>query len=185
MNFKFNVVLSDDDYLELNKFVMLRSHYGKKQIRQSRVIACVCIGVMMALLLIGGGFTPETFLTIIPCGVLLGLFIVLLPNMMSASLKGQIKQMKKSGKMPYTPSSVVEFLDDSFTEVAEDNKTEMKYPSIERVSVVGGKTVYIHFNSLAALILPKASFESEVQYGEFLEFIKTKCAAVDFYPSKK
>ncbi|MBE6693711.1 MAG: YcxB family protein [Ruminococcaceae bacterium] len=185
MNFKFNVVLSDDDYLELNKFIMLRSHYGKKQIGQSRVIAAVGIGALIALSLIFGEFTLGAFLMTIPYSILLGLFIVFLPNMMSAFLKSHIKQMKKDGKLPYTPSSVVEFFDDSFTEVAEDNKTELKYSSVERVSVVGGKTVYIHFNSLAAIILPKTSFESDERYGEFLEFIKTKCAEVNFYPARK
>ena len=31
MKFQFNVITNDEDYLEYNKFWMLRSHYGKKQ----------------------------------------------------------------------------------------------------------------------------------------------------------
>ena len=36
MLYKFNTKMTDEDYLEFNKFWMLKSHYGKKQILSLR-----------------------------------------------------------------------------------------------------------------------------------------------------
>ena len=97
------------------------------------------------------------------------------------SLKRQIKSLKKSGKMGYSPESVAEFYDDCFVETTPDNKVEHKYSAVERISIVDNKVVYVHINNVMAYILPFSCFKSEEQYGNFLTFIKTKCANIDVY----
>ena len=43
MKFQFTINTNDQDYLDYNKFWMLRSHYGKKQMTVFRIIFAVII----------------------------------------------------------------------------------------------------------------------------------------------
>lgn len=183
MKFRFNVNVSEHDYLDYNKFWMLRSPYGKKQMLTLRVLVNVVFAVFIFISCFGfaEGFATDILISIILLLILLLLFNVFLNKMFSFSLKGQLVALKKKGKMAYSPSSVIEFFDDSFVETTADNKLEHKYSAIERVSVVDNKMIYIHVNNVMAFMLPIASFESMMQYDSFLEFIKGKCNSIDFY----
>ncbi len=184
MKFRFNIFLSDDDYLEYNIFHLLRSPYGKKSLKTLRGSLVLLVGAFILLAFVKAGFSLATFVVTIPLIILLILVQVFFSKYMTFSMKGQVKLLKKSGKMAYSPFAVMEFYDDFFVETTEDNKTEQKYSSIERISVVDNKTVYIHINNIMAYILPIASLDSMEQLQEFLEFMKTKCDNVDVYQSK-
>ena len=183
MLFRFDVRLTDEDYLEYNRFVLIRSTYGKKQMNSFRAVLAVLYCALLIFMLVSGGFTPSAFITAIPVALLFILSLVLWPKFLSETLKWQIKTMKKSGKPGYSPEATLEFYEDSFSETTPENKTEQKYTAIEQVSVVDGKNIYIHINSLMAYILPASSFEDEEQYREFISFIKTKCDRVNIYGS--
>ena len=113
--------------------------------------------------------------------ILCALFQLFANRFFLLSLKFQIKAMKKSGKMPYSAEAVMEFGEKTFTETTPENKSELKYSSIERVSIVGGKLIYIHINNLMAYLLPFEAFESVDEYNRFFDFIKTKVDVVDIY----
>ena len=49
MKFQFNVNTCDQDYLDYNKFWMLRSHYGKKQMTTFRIVIAVIIGAIILI----------------------------------------------------------------------------------------------------------------------------------------
>ena len=181
MKFKFNINTNDQDYLDYNKFWMLRSHYGKKQMTYFRIIFAVIIGVYILISLYGGNFTFDSFIGIIPMTILLILLELLLSPLFVLLLKSHLKNLKKKGKMGYSPSSVIEFYEDVFIETTPDNKTEQKYSAIERISVVDNKVVYIHVNNIMSYVLPFSCFESNEQYNEFFEFIKIKCSNIDIY----
>ena len=181
MKFQFNVNTCDQDYLDYNKFWMLRSHYGKKQMTTFRVILAVIFGVSILVLMYGGNFTFSSFVGIIPMAILLVLFELLLSPLFVLFLKSHLKSLKKKGKMGYSSSSVIEFYEDVFIETTPDNKTEQKYSAIERISIVDNKVIYIHVNSIMSYVLPFSCFESNEQYNEFFEFMKTKCANIDIY----
>ena len=181
MKFQFNVNTTDKDYLDYNKFWMLRSHYGKKQMMSFRIVMAVIFGVYIFILLYGGNFTVDSFISVIPMAILLIIFELLFSSLFVFILKGHLKSLKKKGKMGYSPSSVIEFYEDSFVETTPDNKTEQRYSSIERISIVDNKMIYIHVNNIMAYILPLSCFETKEQYDGFFEFIKTKCANIDIY----
>ena len=74
MKFQFNININDQDYLDYNKFWMLRSHYGKKQMTTFRIVIAVIIGAIILISLYGGNFTLDSFIGIIPMAILLTLF---------------------------------------------------------------------------------------------------------------
>jgi len=181
MNFRFNVNVDDQDYLDYNTFWMLRSPYGKKQIISFRITITVLFTIFIFISLFSGKFTVDSFLGIIPMLIVLFLAQIFLTKFFAWSLKGQIKTLKKSGKMGYSPSSIIEFSEDSFIETTSYNKTEHTYSAIERVSIVDNKMIYIHINNVMSYMLPLSCFESKDEYDKFFHFIKTKCANIDIY----
>ena len=181
MNFRFEVNVDDQDYLDYNIFWMLRSPYGKKQIKTFRITIVVLFAIFILISLFSGKFTGDSFLGIIPMLIVLLLAQIFLTKFFAWSLKGQIKQLKKSGKMGYSPNSIIEFLEDSFIETTLDNKTEHNYSAIERISIVDNKMIYIHVNNVMSYMLPLSCFDSKGKYNDFFNFIKTKCENIDIY----
>ncbi len=181
MKFQYNVNVNDQDYLDYHIFWMLRSPYGKKQMVSFRIVITVIFAVFILISLFGGKFTVDAFIGILPLLILLLLFHMLLAKFVVWSIKGQLRTLKKSGKMGYSPDAVIEFGEDRFVEMTPDNKTEHTYSAIERVSIVDDKVIYIHINNVMSYILPFSCFESKGQYDDFFRFLKTKCANIDVY----
>ena len=181
MKFRYDVIINDQDYLDYNTFWVLKSPYGKKQIKTFRLAIAVMFFIFFLISLSLGKFTPDSFLGIIPMAILFVLFQTFLSKFFKWILKGQIKSLKNSGKMGYSPNSVIEFGEESFTETTPENKTEHKYSAVERVSVIENKIIYIHVNNVMSYLIPFSCFQTNSQYNEFLNFIKTKCVNVDFY----
>ena len=154
---------------------------AKKQIKTFRIIIAVLFAIYISISLFSGGFSLESIFGVIPMVIVLSLTQIFLTRFFSWSLKGHIKTLKKSGKMGYSPESVIEFYEESFVETTPENKTEHKYSAIERISVVDNKMIYIHVNNVMSYMLPLSSFESKEQYDSFFDFIKTKCANIDIY----
>ncbi len=181
MYFRFNINISDKDYLEYNKFWMIKSPYGKKQIAQYRVILAIFFLVISFVYLIFRDFSTDAFIGIIPYWILFAIVQLLFNSFFVWILKGQLKSLRKKGKMGYSPVAEMEFHEETFVETTPENKTEQKYTAIERVSVIADKVIYIHVNNVMSYILPRSCFESKENYDAFLEFIKTKCANIDIY----
>lgn len=181
MNFKFNINLSEKDYLNMNVFWSFKSPYGKKAIIKMRIwIAAICI--------VGAFFSALreklllwSIVAMIPYLLVLVLFQFLLKPVWTVVLKLNIRSMKNEGKLPFSTSSEIEFLDEIFVETTADNRSEIRYTAVERVSVLSHKVIYIHINNLSGYALPYSCFESKKQYDDFIDFIESKCAIVDIY----
>ncbi len=181
MDFKFDIQLTEQDYLDYNTFWSLKSPYGKKTMTGIRIMMAIAFGIMILATLLEGDFSSETWTSISLYVILLVVFQVAYNKMYKAFMKGYIKSLKKKGKMGYSPNATITFLEETFVEETPENKTETKYTSIERVSLVGDKVIYIHVNNILAYILPTSCFDNEAKYKEFVQFLKIKCPQIDVY----
>ena len=148
MNYRFNVTITDQDYLDYNTFWMLRSPYGKKQMKIFRIVITVFWVIASLVTLFMDGFSTVSVFGLIPLVIVFFLIQILFPIFFSWALKLQIKILKKSGKMAYSPESIMEFYEDRLVETTSDNKTELKYSAVERISIVDHKVIYIHINKI-------------------------------------
>ena len=180
MLFQFIINLTDEDYLDYNVFWNLKSAYGKKTAILIRVICALCFSAMICTTLLQNNFSIESGVEITVYALVLVLFQVFFNKFFSLILKAYIKSLKKKGKVAYSPVATMEFWEESFIETTPENKTETKYSSIERVSLVADK-IYIHVNNFIAYIIPISCFKNREQYEAFLAFISTKCAKIDDY----
>lgn len=174
MKFRFNVNLTEEDYYEFNRFHLIKSEFGKKQILKMRIFVAVFIAVVSLGLLFIGDFTSDAFVQIIPLVLILIIVEAGYVKFSELILKLQLKSMKKSGKMGYDTESVLEFYDDIFVETTETIRTEQKYSVVEKIYINNGKIIYIYVNNVRAYLVPLTSFESKEQFDDFMEFLKQK-----------
>ena len=183
MNFQFQIHVSEDDYLEYNKFWVLRSPYGRKSFVGMRIMLVIAVLAVGYILVSSEDFRPDAMWMTIPLLIFLIVMQVLLAPFYIFILRNHINNLKKRGKMPYTPESVMESHEDFFLEMSPEAKTEQQYSAVERISLVDGKMIYLHINNLIAYILPVSAFQSEKEREAFIEFIQSKCpnVPVDIY----
>ena len=124
MKYSFNITLTDEDYYEFNQFWMIQSHYGKKQKNYVRISFMMTILLAIFLMLLCSEFALWTRYTSAVLALILLVFEFAFTPLLKLSIKSQLKQMKKSGKMPYSPASVIEFYEDRFVEMTAENKTK-------------------------------------------------------------
>ncbi len=181
MLFQFQVDVTPQMYVDYNAFVMTKTAYGKSQIRKFR-IAFSALTVMATLYIVFSGEpSAASLLSCIPLLAVWALFMWLFPHMVVAGTKASIKDMHKKGKLCYDPHAELVFYDDHFEEIVPDKRTTQAYTTLERVSVDGGKAVYLHMDNLRAYIVPTASFDSAEQYQQFLHFLNSKHIKADVY----
>lgn len=181
MKFQFFVNLTEQDYVDYNFFVSMKSPYGKSQRQNLRIsIATVFLALISLLFLI---FDISIFTVLFSVLLIIGLilFQIFFHRYILYCVKVQIETIKKTGKISYSPFSTLEFYDDYFIENTSENITQQKYSSIERVSIVENKIIYIHINSVMSFIIPISCFVSNEQLNSFIDFLKTKCLNVDVY----
>ena len=181
MYFKFNVNISESDYIEFNQFHSIRSHYGRKQLATARVTITVIMCIFVFIILLSGGFSLTASIETIPVLILILIFNLILPRFTSYSIKNSIIALKKNGKLGYSPSAVLEFFDDRLIETTDINRTEMLYSGVEKVCIADNHMIYFYTSSSMAYILPFASFESKEQFDCFMDFIKVKFSIIEVY----
>ncbi|MBE6674841.1 MAG: YcxB family protein [Ruminococcaceae bacterium] len=182
MKYQLNTKMTEDDYYRFNLFVNLKSYYGKKQLIRSLTMVGVIFLICSAIVLITGGFNQETLIRIVPLVIVIVLWLAFSPLLLRGMLKARIKNMRKTGRLNYSPIALMEFYDDYFVETTAQNKVENKYSAVDRISILRSEgIIYIHMGALIAHIIPFSTFESREQFDEFADFIQTKSNNVDFY----
>ncbi len=175
MKFKFNVNITQEDYIELNKVVMTQTPAGKKSSKISNFIFAAVCAILVLFILITSEFSGKGFIL---TGVLIIAFLLvhltLNKTINNLAIKATVKSLTKiKGKLPYSENSVLEFYDDVFVEITDDNKSEVKYSAIENV-FVNETFVVLFINSMQAYIVPTRSFESNEQKNSLVEFLNGK-----------
>ena len=190
MNFKFNINLTKQDYIDFNIFTALKMPQGRKQLKGTRktvtVIYCVAIILMLA-----GGICVQLLTEKFVSGIILYILTALLigglihyhlhfEESMAGSLTKYVEKTLEQGRAPYSAFSTVEFTDEGIIETDENSKIEHKYSVIESIGV-DTAALYLHFDAVRAIILPFSCFESVEQREEFITYIEGKCPDIIRY----
>ena len=184
MLFQYRVSMNDDDYLEFNKFYLLRSSYGVEQLKRlKRTVMLLMIAVAAAYLIFEGIDVPSLIATAVMLACI-PIVNMLTPKIMISTLKQTINLQKKKGKLGYSPEALIELGEEYIIETTETSKIAQKYTVIEGISVVENRAIYIQFNAAMCFIIPLSVFGSREEYKELIGFLKTKCEKIDYYSVK-
>ena len=127
------------------------------------------------------GFNSDTLYLGIGYALFVVLYEIIIPRSLRRSIGRQIDKMEKSEKLLYSANSELEFWDESFTEQTESTKSEFKYTTVDRISIVGERVIYIHFNKMMACIVPVDSIGGDEEKIAFVSFLREKCDRIDVY----
>lgn len=188
MRFKLNVNITDDQYVEFNKFHLLRSSYGKKYIKNSRIVINACMAfICLSFLLIAVVTKAKSVYAGFAAGVITAVvYNFCLEKVLMGSVEKNIKKQLKDGLNLYTANQTIEFYDDKIVDYNEDERSEISFNKLEQVCSVDGKYLYLYVSAQSAHIIPLTAFNSHREYEEFLEFIESRGKKIEFYlPNSK
>ena len=181
MKYQFDVKLSEQDYLDFNLFHMMRSPYGKKQLKNIRLMFVFALALLGAIFVMSQGFSKDTAFSVAVMVASFLVFQIFIRQFLKWSVKLTVKGQKGTGKMGYSPESILEFYDDYLIETMPGKKIEQNYSEIENVCLVDMKIIYIYVTNVSAYMLPLSCFKSKVELDEFIGFLQTKGIKVDIY----
>ena len=181
MLFLLNINLSEDDYLDFNKFHSFESVHGKKLINKTRIIFTLAMIVLATLFLLVMGLTTFSIIYATLLLLFTLLYMVFFKTILTRNVKTQIKRLKKVGKLPFDPVSTLEFYEDKMVEITALQRTEQSYSIFERICVVKNRYVLLYKSSVAAYILPLAQINAQINLNDFVDFLSAKCTNVEYY----
>lgn len=178
MEFKFHFSLSEQDYIDFNMFHTFASKTGKKQYQRIRWLTA---GIFLLtgffyLLLYGFNSDGLTYLCVFALAAVFA-FLIAKPSL-RASVKRQVKFLKKQGKLPFSSEASMTFTENCFTEQTDTNKSEYSYSILCDVYLVNDRMLYLYMDTVRAFLLPVAAFKSKAQFDSFMEFIRGKTVPV-------
>ena len=181
MLFQLNINLSEDDYLDFNKFHSFESMHGKKLINKTRIFFVLAMIILSVLFLLVMGLTAFSITYAVLLLLFTLLYMVFFKKILTRNVKTQIKRLKKVGKLPFDPVSTLEFYEDKMVEITALQRTEQSYSIFERICVVKNRYVLLYKSSVGAYILPVTQIEAQINQKGFIDFLSQKCANVEYY----
>lgn len=180
MIFNFILHLTDEDYIKFNEFVYKYMPFGKKQITTFR-FSFLFTAIAIALLVLQ--ISNNLFFKTVFCSVMLilgALGFIFARKFFLSAIKSEFKRRKKTERL-YAPDSSLEFYGEDFIERTPDQILTQKYSSVNSVSVLKDKTIYIHISTAITFIIPSSAFENQEHFDKFVEFLKTKVNELNFF----
>ena len=181
MLFNLNINLSEDDYLDFNKFHSFESMHGKKLINKTRIFFVLAMIILAALFLLVMGLTTFSITYAALLLLFTLLYMVFFKKILTRNVKTQIKRLKKVGTLPFDPVSTLEFHEDKMVEITALQRTEQSYSIFERICVVKDRYVLLYKSSVGAYILPVSQIKEQLNQEDFIEFLAKKCTNVEYY----
>lgn len=181
MRYVFDIFLSEADYIDFNIFHLSRSVYGKKHQRMLCMMLAAIFAVAVLINFLAEGISPVTIAYALLLGGL-GLLLTVFRGRFSGFItKLTIGNLKKSGKMAYSPESRMGFTDEGILEITPDGRTEKRWESIERLCIREGKVWYLYMNNTAAFIIPEEQLRAQANLEAFRMFLEEKCPIVEYF----
>ena len=181
MNYIFDIFLSEEDYLDFNIFHMTRTAYGKKHQRMLRVMVAAIFAAAILTNLLVEDVSPVYVAYAVILGILGLLMTVFYGKFSGFTMKLVIRNMKKTGKMPFSPESRLGFTDEGILEITPEGRLEKRWESMERLCIREGKVWYLFMNNTAAFILPVEQLRAQTDEAEFRKYLESKVPVVEVF----
>lgn len=180
MRFRFSTTETEDDALFFHVFNSIDSPAGKKQL-----IPIYCVFLFYFLFhavktLFSDGLGLNTLLFCIILGLFLLLLAFLSGRLIQFLLKCRFKRMIKSGDLPFSANSTIEFYEDKLIEFTEFEQLEVRYEALKKIQVVDTRYIYIYDQNKYVFILPIPQVMQQANAADFLEFLFEKCGTVEY-----
>lgn len=171
--FEFRITLTENDYVEFNRYDISRNRTLSTLLTICRVAVPVMLAARMGLSLAKQAGTTDLVIEGAVYTVIAALWVALFPKFNGLFIRFYIGRLKKSGRLPFDTEAVIGFDDEALYERGEHSDMNVKYTQIERI-VDRGDYVYLYNSAVSGFIIPRAAFASEEEKESFLGFIGGK-----------
>ena len=168
---KFNINVTEQEYIKFNIFFNFHSSVGKRALLFGRLTLPAVAALAVFILCVAGSDRSFILTEALVLLIVSIIWIVGYPGIFKRQLTKNFQRMKKDGKLPYHEKETIEFLDSEVVAVSEDEEMHKKYADIEKVWVTG-EFIMITIDSMRAFILPVRCLDNRKE--ELLDFLKTK-----------
>lgn len=181
MRYEFEIRTTEADYIDFNIFHLTRSPYGKRHKRVLRIMLAVIFSVAALINFWAEGISPVSVAYALLL-VGLGLAMTVFDGKFSGfTAKLAIGNLKKSGKMAFSPESRLIFTGEGILEITPEGRLERSWASMERLCILEGKVWYLYMNNTAAFMLPVEQLRAQTNLEEFRAFLESKVPVVDVF----
>lgn len=182
MRFRLNAAINDEEYIDFNKFNLLRSPYGRSYMIKNVILVDICLGVvaigfLLTALLFDSFALLAAFLLFAAAA---GAYPFVLPKLLIIKMEKQIRPLLASGEPVYTREQAIEFHDDILISDNGKEINKVEYANIDRICISDGH-IYVFTKIKIAYIIKISDFDSREEYSRFLDFIEDRFERVEFY----
>ena len=181
MLYQFTINLTEEDYFAFNRFHATESSFAKKNLTKNRILFLIFMIAILTIYYLDEGISDFFLCYSLFLLLTYILFSVFYKKLIIGIIKNQIKQMKKSGKLPFDPTATIEFYDDKFVEITDTARMERKYEGLERICMVRDSYIILYVTSAGGNILPIPQLRSQTNMAEFTAFLSNKCSNIEYY----
>ncbi len=174
--FEFKVDLTPEEYLQFNLYHAKYSKAGRPVYNLMKFLFPLVLIVALAIFSVSDFNLISAIIEIVLGAIICTAWFLLYDKFITFNVKNSVKAMQKTGKLPYSESSMLTFDQTSITDVSKDTSMKVAYSAIEQVCA-DEAAYYFYMNSVQAFILPFRVFENLEQKLEFENFIKEKLPA--------
>ena len=172
---KFDIELTEEGYIDFNIFVIFHSEQGKKGIARGRLLGAAVSLLVMFILFVAGAdkwlITWEAILLTIFSVVV----FVMYPGMVKKKVRSNIQKMKLEGRLPYEPTSTLEFRENELFEVTPQGTRTVPYSEFMDAYDTD-EYIFLREGAQKAFVLPKHCLGD--REAELLAFLTGKMKVV-------
>lgn len=181
MRFNANITLTEEDYREFNYFHTFQTKYGKKAVKQGRILFLACIAILSALIVMLRGWSFFSLIYVIMIVIFSAIYMLLYKRHVAINVDAQIKRLKKLGKLPYSPAATLEFYEDTFVEITPGKRVEQSYDKLERICIQGERYIFLYDSTVTAYMLPIPQLKTQLNVEELIHFLTQKHNTVEHF----
>lgn len=155
---KFEVNITEEDYLKFNYYHHFHSKSGKKLIFGMRIAVPILLLAIEVTDLLKGVDSAMFWYNVVFMTVFTVIWEIIVNPVMKHSIRFSIKNMKKDGKLPYHVNAQIEIKEDCIVESTENSMLTIPKGDILSVCDVEDY-IYVYFGGQQAVIIPKRCIE--------------------------
>ena len=181
MIYKLDVTLTDELYADFNCFTAVEAKNARRNLIKSRVIIYSVLAACLLVIAIVNGFSSFFVFYAVLVTLLAVYNIVNTKKFMKKRVIKALNKIRKTSKVPYSPTATMEFYEDKLLEISPNSRIEQDYLGLDRICVVKGRFILLYNSDIGAYILPEQQVKAQVDLDEFIAFITQKCDKVEYY----
>lgn len=171
--FIINNSMTKEEYIEFNEYHLTHSNEGKKMFKMLHLLTPIISLCIISIYYVITDNLLVVSITAIILALITLLFSLNIKKIIFKSLKKNINNLEKNGKLPFSNESTIILDDDFIREKTSLTESNIKFESIEKI-VESKNALYIYIGAIQAIVIPYRSFTSNEEKIDFLNLLNSK-----------